>query len=69
MKKNKITIDYDNEADVLYLSFGEPAEAVTEELGDIGIRIDEKTNEIVGVTVIDFLKNFKNKQKPIDISI
>ncbi len=68
MKRNKITIDYDEEVDVLYLSFGDPVEAVTEEIGDIGIRVNEKTNELVGVTVIDFLKNFKKKHEPIEIS-
>ena len=69
MKRNKITIDYDEEADVLYLSFGEPTEATTEEIGNVGIRINEKTKEIVGITVIDFLKNLKKKQEPIKISI
>jgi len=69
MEKQKITIDYDEQADVLYLSFGEPKEAITEEVGNVGIRIDEKTNEIVGITVIGFLKNFKNKHQPIKINI
>ena len=69
MKKNKITIDYDKKADVLYLSFGKPIAAVTEEIGNVGVRIDEKTNEIVGLTVIGFLKNFKNNSEPIKISV
>ncbi|MBI4176239.1 MAG: DUF2283 domain-containing protein [Candidatus Aenigmarchaeota archaeon] len=47
----KITFDYDREADVLCLSFGEPKEAITEEVGNIGVRIDEKTKGIVGVTI------------------
>ncbi len=61
MKRNKITIDYDEKADVLYMAFGEPVEAITEEIGNVGIRIDEKTNEIVGITVIEFLNSFNNK--------
>ncbi len=65
----KITFDYDEEADVLYISFGEPKEAIVEEKGNIGIRIDEKTNEIVGLTVIQFLKTFKSKHQPISISV
>ncbi len=69
MKKEKITIDYDQEADVLYLSFGEPKKAITEELGDIGVRIDERNNEVIGLTVINFLKNFKNNHEPIEIQI
>lgn len=54
---------------MLYLSLGTPKEAITEEVGNVGIRIDEKTNEIVGLTVIDFLKHFKNKSKPIKLTI
>ncbi len=69
MKKEKITIDYDKEADTLYLSFGAPVEAITEEKGNVGIRINEKTNEIVGITVIGFLKNFGNSSLPIKISV
>ena len=69
MKRSKITIDYDEEADVLYLSFGDPVKAVTEEMGDIGIRINENTSEIVGVTIINFLKNLKKKNEPIELSV
>ncbi len=69
MKKNKITIDYDEKADVLYLSFGKPEKAVTEEIGNVGVRLNEKTNEVVGLTVINFLKNFKKKHEPIKVSV
>lgn len=67
MVKN-IIFDYDQEADVLYVTFGKPREAIVEEKGNIGIRIDEKTNEIVGLTIIEFLKTFKQKHAPINIS-
>jgi len=69
MKMKEITFDYDREADVLYVSFGEPKEAITEERGNIGVRIDEKTGEIVGVTIIEFLKTFGKKHGPISISV
>ena len=36
MKKKELTIDYDKEADVFYLSFGKPAEAITEEVSYSG---------------------------------
>ncbi len=67
--KEKIILDYDEEADVLYLSFGEPRSAITEEMGNIGVRIDPKTNEIVGLTVIEFLKTFKTKHRPIQVAV
>ncbi len=69
MKKENITIDYDEEADVLYISFGKPREAITEELDNLAIRLDEKTKEVVGITVIDFLRNFRKKHSPIEISV
>ncbi len=69
MKDNKITIDYDEEADVLYLSFGEPVEAITEEVGNIGVRKDEKTNEVVGLTIINFIKTFKRDHEPLKLSL
>ena len=65
----EITFDYDEEADVLYVSFGEPKESITEEIGNIGVRIDEKSKEITGVTIIEFLKTFEKNHKPISISV
>ena len=69
MKMKEITVDYDKDADVLYLSFGEPKAAITEEIGNVGMRLDEKTHEIVGVTIIQFLKTFSEKRPPISVSV
>ena len=45
--------DYDNEADVLYLSVGEPRPAVGVDIGDgVVLRYDEETREVIGLTVI-----------------
>ncbi len=66
---NDITIDYDKDADVLYLSFGKPKGAVTEEIGDVGVRLDEKTHEVLGLTVMNFMRNMKKKHEPIKVSI
>ncbi|HLC71883.1 MAG TPA: DUF2283 domain-containing protein [Candidatus Nanoarchaeia archaeon] len=69
MAQKKITLDYDEEADVLYFTFGEPKEALTEEMGNIGVRVNSITHEIVGLTVIDFLSGFKKKRQPLQISV
>lgn len=69
MKIKKIELDYDEEADVMYISFGSPKEAITEEKGNVGIRIDEKTKEIVGLTVINFKQTFSKPHKPITVSV
>jgi len=50
----KIDLDYDEEADVLYISFGEPREAKdTIEVED-GILYRIADNEVVGITITDF---------------
>ncbi len=65
----KVSFDYDEQADVMYISFGEPKKAIVEEKGNVGIRIDEKTHEIVGLTILEFLKTFKEKHIPINIVV
>ena len=69
MAIKEIEFDYDEEADVLYVSFGKPKEAIVEEVGNIGVRIDEKTKDIVGLTIIEFLKTFGKKHAPIKIHV
>ncbi|KPV63334.1 MAG: hypothetical protein AOA65_1342 [Candidatus Bathyarchaeota archaeon BA1] len=50
----KIDLDYDEEADVLYISFGELREAKdTIEVED-GILYRIADNEVVGITITDF---------------
>ncbi|MBI4645457.1 MAG: DUF2283 domain-containing protein [Bacteroidia bacterium] len=52
-KKEHINWDYDEEADVLYLSIDKPQKALGVDMGDgIIVRYKEKTNEIVGLTII-----------------
>jgi len=49
----EITWDYDQEADVLYLSVGDPQPAVGVDIGEgIVLRYDEAQQEIVGLTLI-----------------
>jgi uncharacterized protein YuzE len=49
---------YDSEADVLYVSKGEPrADADSDEVGEgIIARFDPATHEVVGFTILNFLK-------------
>lgn len=52
-KPQKIEWDYDEDADVLYLSIGAPRKAVGVDIGEgTIIRFDEKQREIVGMTII-----------------
>jgi len=51
-RNRNIEYDYDEEADVLYLSFGSPQEAIGIDMGEGTIlRYSEKAGEVVGLTV------------------
>jgi len=50
---------YDHEADVMYLSVGRPQKAKTVEIGrDFVLRLDPKTERVIGLTIVDFSKHF-----------
>lgn len=52
-KKENLNWDYDEEADVLYISVGEPAKALGLDVGEgVIVRYQEKTGEVVGLTII-----------------
>lgn len=52
-KPAAITWDYDEEADVLYLSIGEPQPAVGVDIGEgVILRYDETRREVVGLTLV-----------------
>ena len=50
----KIDLDYDEEADVLYISFGKPKEAQDSIEIEDGIIYRIADNEIVGITITHF---------------
>jgi len=52
-KPTAITWDYDEDADVLYLSLGAPQPAVGVDIGEgVIVRYDEARQEVVGLTVL-----------------
>lgn len=52
-KPNEITWDYDEEADVLYISVGKPRPALGVDIGEgVVLRYDEAAREVVGLTLI-----------------
>ncbi len=56
----RLDVDYDEEADVLYLAIEQPREADTFD-SDHGllVRKDPETHEVVGVTVLHYGQSFK----------
>jgi len=46
-------VDYDREADVLYISFQRPQKATDTELTDEGILFRYRGKQLVGITILD----------------
>ncbi len=64
MEKDKIVMSYDREADTVYISFGKPRKAISEEIAPyIVIRRDPKTRQTIGITITNFGKYFETKKK------
>ena len=55
-QKNKVWIDYDKEADVLYLSFERPQKATDSEMRDDGVLLRYKRDKLVGITILEASK-------------
>lgn len=52
-KKENLNWDYDEEADVLYISIGEPQKALGVDIGEGAVvRYIESTSEVIGLTLI-----------------
>ena len=52
-KKERLDWEYDAEADVLYLSLGQPQAALGVDIGEgVVVRYDEASNEVVGLTIV-----------------
>jgi uncharacterized protein YuzE len=68
---DELMLGYDREADVLYLSFGEPKKGMEYiELGDyVILRVHPETRKIVGVTVTDFARRFSSPALPVKLSV
>ncbi len=59
LPEKKVWTDYDEEADVLYISFGKPQKANDTTPTDEGILVRKKGKKIIGFTVLNasrFLK-------------
>ena len=67
--KNKLSINYDEEGDLLEILIGKPTSSYYEEISDgIFERIEDETGEIKGISIFSFRKRIKN-EKNINISL
>ena len=56
LPETKMLVDYDKEADVLYISFKRPQKATDSEMLDNGVLLRYKGDELVGITILDASK-------------
>ncbi|ATZ61168.2 MAG: DUF2283 domain-containing protein [Methanosarcinales archaeon Met12] len=57
--EEKLKFFLDEEGDVLDVTIGEPQPAISEEIGDDVIIHKNDQGEIVGFTILNFIKRFK----------
>jgi len=50
---SRFWVDYDDEADVLYISFQRPQKATETEMTDEGILLRYRGDQLVGITVLE----------------
>ncbi len=51
--KDQLNWEYDEEADVLYISVGTPQPALGVDIGEgVVVRYDERKSEVVGLTIV-----------------
>lgn len=58
-KVERLDVDYDEEADVLYISFGSPEAASDSKILDNDVILRFKGERIIGITVPSFRKRLK----------
>lgn len=60
--EKELRFSYDQEGDILEIFKGKPKEAISKDVGDdIWIKVDPKTEEILGFTILGFTKRFSQK--------
>ena len=63
-KKENLDWDYDEEADVLYISIGKPSKSLGVDIGEGAIvRYIEDTGEVVGLTLMGMKERLLNSLK------
>jgi uncharacterized protein YuzE len=58
LSEDRMLIDYDREADVLYVSFKRPQKATDSEMLDNGVLLRYREDELVGVTILEASRIF-----------
>ena len=63
-RQSNLNWDYDADADVLYISIGEPKVAEGIDIGEgVIVRVSPQSNEVVGLTIIGLSKWVMERMK------
>ena len=71
VKVQRLRFAYDKAADVLDISLGRPKAAISREIeDDFFVRVDPKTDKVVGFSILNFEKYFKNLRdvRPVPVT-
>ncbi|MDX1522102.1 MAG: DUF2283 domain-containing protein [Anaerolineae bacterium] len=71
MIENELMMGYDREADVLYISFGEPQKGLTytEIDNNVIVRLHPKTGKVMGLTILDFSQHFGTVESLVKVPV
>ena len=69
MAKKGFYLNYDQENDILNVSFGSARRAISfEREPEVYFRVDPKSYELVGLTVLGFKQNFLSQKQEVRIT-
>ena len=70
MGKSKLNLQYDPKTDILHIAFGDKAQKAVsiEQEPEVFVRMNPKTSEIVGLTMLGFKENFLKQKQNITIT-
>jgi len=61
---------YDYETDILHVALGMARPAISiEQEADIFLRVDPDTEELVGLTILNFSKSFLQQRRELDVPL
>ena len=62
----KLMFSFDKEGDILDISIGHPKKAISREIkDDFFVRLDPKTKRVVGFSILNFEKWFKDESEKV----
>lgn len=69
MAKRGFYLNYDQENDILNISFGPAREAISYELEpEVYLRVSPKTHELLGLTVLGFKQSFLSQKQEVHLT-